>query len=216
MKLANRMYRAALGVVSMLLTLTLVFSAYLPAAASTPNAPQSSAKLTGRSRRGQPHVLSRVHVAGVLALGVVQQPVGDTGFVSSADDVATQFATAAKYGNIGLLAHDYLAGRSFSQLVIGETVRLIYRDGEVEDFVVSEVLRFQALQPENPWSSLRNLDNHALMTAGQVFTRVYAGKHHVTFQTCIEKLGNFSWGRLFVLAMPAGADGSQEGPDPQR
>jgi hypothetical protein len=55
-----------------------------------------------------------------------------------------------------------------------------------------------------------------VMTARQVFKRVYAGERHVTFQTCIERLGNRSWGRLFVLAVPAATDGSQAGPKPPR
>jgi hypothetical protein len=206
------MVRAALGMVSVLLAFGLVVSVYWPASASAPSVPQRSTKVTGRSRHGQAHVLRSVHVAGVLSLAVVQQPPSDEAFISTAGDAATQFARPSRYGNIALLAHNYLAGRSFSRLAIGETVHLIYGDGSVDDFVITEVLRFQALQPNNSSSGLRDLDSNALLTARQVFARVYGGKYHLTFQTCIEKAGNQSWGRLFVLAIPAAEYGSGQGP----
>jgi hypothetical protein len=198
--------------VSLLLTLSLILSVYLPASASAQNAPQGSANLEARSRPGQAHVLRSVHVAGVLSLAVVQQPPGEDGFISNVEDAVTQFTRPSRYGNIGLLAHNFLAGRSFSRLAIGETVHLVYGDGSVEDFVITEILRFQALRPNNSSSMLRDLDSKALLTPRQVFARVYAGKQHLTFQTCIAKRGQWSWGRLFVLAMPATADGSAYGP----
>ena len=151
---------------------------------------------------GKVNVLSGVYVPNVLALPVVQQPVGDSGYVSRRDDEATQFAMAAQYGNIGLLAHNYLSGRLFSRLIIGEEVRLIYGDGNVEYFVITEVLRYQALDPDSQWSSFRNLNNYDVLSTEEMFNRAYAGDRHVTFQTCISANGNSSWGRLFVIAVP--------------
>ena len=148
------------------------------------------------------NVLSGVYVPNVLALPVVQQPDGDSGYVSSRDDEATQFATASQYGNIGLLAHNYLSGRLFSRLAVGQEVRLVYGDGMVEYFVITEVMRYQALEPNSQWSSFRNLDNYDVLSTEQMFTRAYAGDHHVTFQTCISSNGDSSWGRLFVIAVP--------------
>ena len=151
---------------------------------------------------GNTDVLSGVYVPNVLALPVVQQPAGDSGYVSGRDDEATQFAMASQYGNIGLLAHNYLSGGLFSRLGIGEEVRLVYGDGKVEYFVVTEVLRYQALDPDSQWSSFRNLDDYDILSTEQMFTRAYAGDRHVTFQTCIAENGNSSWGRLFVIAVP--------------
>jgi hypothetical protein len=147
-------------------------------------------------------VLSGVYVPNVLALPIVQQPAGDSGYVSGRDDEATQFAMASQYGNIGLLAHNYLSGRLFSHLGIGEEVRLVYGDGKVEYFVITEVLRYQALDPYSQSSSFRNLDNYDILSTEQMFARAYAGERHVTFQTCIAANGNSSWGRLFVIAVP--------------
>lgn len=151
---------------------------------------------------GDVDVLSGVYIPDVLALPVVQQPAGDAGYVSDHDNEATQFAMASQYGNIGLLAHNYLSGRLFSRLAIGEEVRLVYGDGKVEYFIITEVLHYQALEPTSQWSSFRDLNNHDVLSAEQMFTRAYAGNRHLTLQTCIASNGNSSWGRLFVIAVP--------------
>jgi len=153
-------------------------------------------------QNGKADVLRGVYVSNVLALPVVQQPSGNASYVSNNDAQATQFSMASKFGNVGLLAHNYLAGKHFPQLSVGQEVRLVYGDGRVEYFVVTEILRYQALQPNSPWSSFRNLDDSATLTSKQMFKRVYSGDRHVTFQTCIESDGTPSWGRLFVVAVP--------------
>lgn len=153
-------------------------------------------------QNGQADVLTGVYVPNVMALPVVQQPYGNAGYVSSNNGEVTQFRMAAQFGNTGLLAHNHLSGSSFSQLEAGQEVRLVYGDGQVEYFVISEVLRYQALQPTNPYSSFRNLNKDETLSAEEMFKRVYFGDHHVTFQTCIEAEDSLSWGRLFVIAIP--------------
>jgi len=153
-------------------------------------------------QNGKADALRGVYVSNVLALPIVQQPSGNTGYVSSNDGQATQFAMASQFGNVGLLAHNYLSGKSFSQIAVGQEVRLIYGDGRVEYFIVTEILQYQALQPNSPWSSFRGLNENTILNAEQMFKRVYAGDRHVTFQTCIQAEGISSWGRLFVVAVP--------------
>ncbi|MGB8983930.1 MAG: hypothetical protein WCC12_18815 [Anaerolineales bacterium] len=153
-------------------------------------------------QNGQANVLRGVYVPGILALPVVQQPDGQAGYVSYKDGEITQFDMATQSGNVGLLAHNNLSGKSFSQLVPGQEVRLVYGDGQVEYFVIAQVSRFQALEPNSPYSSFRDLSNDELLTAEQLFNRVYRGDRHVTFQTCIDANGDISWGRLFVIAIP--------------
>ena len=148
------------------------------------------------------HDLRGVYVADVLALPIVQQPASNAGFVSTNDNEITQFGMASQYGNVGLLAHNYLSGKSFTQLKVGQEIRLVYGDGKVEYFIVSEILRYQATQPTSPYSSFNNIDRNETLTAEQMFKRVYLGDRHVTFQTCIEANGSSSWGRLFVIATP--------------
>ena len=153
-------------------------------------------------QNGEANVLRGAYVQDVLELPVVQQPAGNAGYVSYNDGEVTQFRMAAQYGTIGLLAHNYLSGRRFSQLKAGQEVHLVYGDGRIETFIVTEVLRYQALQPNSPYSSFRNLDKQETLTAEDMFKRVYFSDGQVTCQTCIEAEGDPSWGRLFVIAVP--------------
>jgi hypothetical protein len=153
-------------------------------------------------QNGEADALRGVYVSNILALPIVQQPDNDPYYVSSHDGEATQFSIASQYGNIGLLAHNNLSGKTFSKLSVGQEVELVYGDGRVEDFIVTKILRFQALQPQSQQSSFLDLDNSETLSANQMFNRVYTGSRHLTFQTCIKANGNASWGRLFVVATP--------------
>ena len=154
-------------------------------------------------QNGDAKALRGVYVADVFALPIVQQPANNAAFVSPNDGVITQFSMATQYGNVGLLAHNHLSGKFFADLKVGQEVRLVYGDGKMEIFVISEVLHFQALQPNSPYSSFRDMDkDESILTAEQMFKRAYFGDRHITFQTCINAYGNTSWGRLFVIATP--------------
>jgi hypothetical protein len=153
-------------------------------------------------KSNQTGVLTGVYVNDVLALPIVQQPAGNAGYVSSFDGQTTQFGMASQFGSVGLLAHNHLAGSLFTKLAVGQEVRLVYGDGKVETFVISEVLQYQALDPNSPYSSFRDLSTSKTLTAEQLFRKVYTGDRHVTFQTCIAGPGSLSWGRLFVIATP--------------
>ena len=151
---------------------------------------------------GNVGVLKGVYVSNVLALSVVQQPVGNPGYVSQTADVITQFSMAAEVGNVGLLAHNHLAGQTFTNLSVGDEVRLVYGDGKIEYFIVTQTLEYQALQPYSPYSEFRDLETSQTITADKLFRKVYRGDRHVTFQVCIEADGVDAWGRLFVIAQP--------------
>jgi hypothetical protein len=153
-------------------------------------------------QNGDADTLRGVYAPNLFALPVVQQPSNNAGYVSYKDGEATQFGMASQFGNVGLLAHNHLSGKLFSDITVGQEIRLVYGDGSVEYFVVTEVLRYQALQPNSPWSNFRDLDTDTQLNAEQMFKRVYFGDRHVTFQTCIESNGELSWGRLFTIAEP--------------
>lgn len=148
------------------------------------------------------NVLRQVYVANVLDLPVVQQPADQPYYVSDHEGETTQFAMVSHYGNIGLLAHNTLAGRFFSQLAIGQEVRVKYGDGKVEYFVIEQIMRFQAFEPESVSSTFRNLDQDETLSVEEMFNRAYVGERRLVFQTCITAQGNASWGRLFVVATP--------------
>jgi hypothetical protein len=160
------------------------------------------AEFTKTVQNSESTVLRGVYVPEVLALPVIQQPAGNPGYVSSKMGEVTQFGMAAQFGNIGLLAHNHLSGTSFSQLAVGQEVRLVYGNGSAEYFVIKQILQFQALDPNSPYSSFRDLSNNETLTAEQLFNKVYRGERHVTFQTCIASAESLSWGRLFIIATP--------------
>ena len=199
MTLKNRNTRIILNA-SLFLTLfiSLLFNPLTAQAAALPSFLDFSKSV----QNGDMNILRGVYVSNVIALPIVQQPYGNAGYVSNNDGEATQFRMATQFGNIGLLAHNHLSGRDFAQLAVGQEVRMVYGDGHFETFVVTEVLRYQALQPTSPYSSFRNLDKDETLSAESMFKRVYFGDRHVTFQTCIEQDGELSWGRLFVIAVP--------------
>jgi hypothetical protein len=153
-------------------------------------------------QNGEADVLRGVYVSDVPALPVAQQPADDPNYVSRRAGEATQFSAASQYRNVGLLAHNNLSGKSFSQLAVGQKVRLIYGDGKVESFIVTEILHFQVLEPKSALSAFRSMSNDKVLSAQQMFNLVYSGPYHLTFQTCIKANGNWNWGRLFVVAMP--------------
>src|SRR5690349_3808392 len=77
-------------------------------------------------QNGDAKALRGVYVPDALALPVIQQPVGNPGYVSTDDGKLTQFAMASQFGNVGLLAHNHLSGKFFSQLAVGQEVWLVY------------------------------------------------------------------------------------------
>jgi hypothetical protein len=204
MALKGQMGRALLNLSFLALNISFAFY-FVPlhTAAGVGSRSQDFRDFSNTFEKGGTDTLLGVYIANTLALPIVQQPAGDSNYVSSKMGEATQFSTASQYGNIGLLAHNFLSGKYFSKLVLGQEVRLVFDDGHVEYFVINEILRYKALEPGNPYSNFQNLSiPDEVLSAGEMFARAYAGKYHVTFQTCIAADGSSSWGRLFVVAVP--------------
>lgn len=151
---------------------------------------------------GQSAILTGVYVPNVLADGIVQQPAGESTFVSPRQNIVTQFAAASELGSTGLLAHNFLAGAQFPQIQRGQKLYLVYGDGRSTVFVVTQILQYQALQPESPYSDFIDLSNHHSLSSSDVFTTVYGRRGAVVLQTCIANNGEPSWGRLFIVAEP--------------
>ena len=151
---------------------------------------------------GNAESLRGIYVQGVMAFAIIQQPYGNPGFVSSVDSTLTQFSIASEVGNLGLLAHNYLAGANFSQLQKGDSIILVYGDGHTQRFMVEDIQSYQATDPLSPYSHFKNLNEEEFLSAEQLFNKVYRGEFHLTLQTCIEYEGNLSWGRLFIIATP--------------
>lgn len=147
-------------------------------------------------------IVTGVYAVDSFSFPVVQQPKSNFAAISTAPDTVTQFGLAAQFGNVGLLAHNYLAGAQFFDLTEGQRIYLVYGTGRVEAFTVTEILQYQALSPYSIYSEFKSLDDGVTLTVTEMFNLVYTGARHLTLQTCIENNGNSSWGRLFVIAEP--------------
>ncbi len=144
-----------------------------------------------------------LYVPDKFAFPIVQQPKSNPGYISEKDDTLTQFRTAASYGTTGLLAHNYLGGSHFTDIAEGDVIYLVKGDGSLLYYQVTEIVSYQALQPNNPYSSFVNLSNpKEKLNSTDLFMQIYAKPGNLILQTCIQKDKEPSWGRLFIIASP--------------
>ncbi|MFN8387547.1 MAG: hypothetical protein U0X92_14170 [Anaerolineales bacterium] len=155
-----------------------------------------------RVANGEADELRGIYAPDVFAYSVVTQPDGSPAFVSTQPETVTQFEAASRYDTTGLLAHNYLAGESFSSLEKGQWIYLIYGDGRTETFIIRELIRFQALEPNSVTSDFVDLATGERLSSTRLFFKVFNRPGNLTLQTCIYADGNLSWGRLFILAEP--------------
>lgn len=165
---------------------------------------------------GRSTVIRGVYARDAFALAVVQQPKDNPAYVSSAQDYVTEFSLARRYGTIGMLAHNHLAGASFFLLEQGDKINLVYGNGKIQTFVVTKIIRYQALSPNSPYTPFLDLETGQTKTVEQVFYEMYSGKGHLTLQTCIAQDKELSWGRLFIIAEPMPPVEHDEQPDNDR
>ena len=152
---------------------------------------------------GRSDLVVGVYVPNILALRVVQQPEAGSSYIYPVEGYATQFELAARFGTTALLAHNYLSGARFFELSPGEPADLVYGNGAIRRYTISKLRHFQALRPDDPFSTFVDLDNgRDSLSSDQLFRQIYSDTGHVIFQTCIKHDGNPSWGRLFVIATP--------------
>jgi hypothetical protein len=154
---------------------------------------------------GNAKKINGLYSSGTFSLRVIQQPSGKPGFVSPIEGVATQFSMAASNNITGMLAHNFASGRFFFDLAMDDVIDVVYGDGTIKEYKVTQVKQFQALSPKSSASDFVDLDSNEKLSATELFTRMYAGKHHLTLQTCIQAGPEDSWGRLFVIAEPVEA-----------
>jgi hypothetical protein len=186
----NKFSRTLLSAVALAFGFAVIFPFPVLADDGSAADPAASSPVTG------------VYVKDAFTLPVVQQPASNMGYVSTDGDTVTQFDLATQYGNVGLLAHNYLAGNQFFNLSVGDVIYVFHGTESIETYVITEVLEYQALSPYSPYSDFVDLATGDTLTANDLFHRVYMGDRHLTLQTCIERDGESSWGRLFVIARP--------------
>jgi len=144
-------------------------------------------------------------------LPITQQPAGRPDFVSSEPDIVTEFGLTQQYGSTGLLAHNHLAGAYFSQLKNDDLIILVTGNKEYKLYKVEEILSFQALSPNSPYSNFADLnDSSRVLSAVDLFMEVYTEEGSLVIQTCIAQGNEPSWGRLFIKALPVSGIGIEE------
>jgi len=146
--------------------------------------------------------LAGIFAGGQFAFRVIQQPAENPAFVSTLPDTLTEFRMAGYYNTIGLLGHDYLAGRSFLNLKIGQEVILVSGNGTTKYFKVNDIQSYQAITPDSPYSRFVDLSTQEQLSAEELFDKIYAKGNILVLQTCIPNGNIASWGRIFVIARP--------------
>jgi hypothetical protein len=157
-------------------------------------------KFVAGVENGQTNTVRGVYIPGFFALPVVQQPSGNTGFVSAKPESVTQFQLAARYNVLGFLAHNYLSGKEFFRLIEGLQVVVVKGDGSIDRYRITAIDEYQKVTPGSNWSQYIDLETGERLTTYQVFGQYYQGDHHLTFQTCLERDGIETWGLRFVVA----------------
>jgi hypothetical protein len=189
----------SLALTPTLTTLAKPISDTLAAVANLP----SLADFIRQVNNGKGDLVRGFYVSGVMALRVVPQPRGDPGFISAEDGTATLFQSASAFGVTGLLAHNFLSGQEFFRLKTGQALNVIYGDGHIRHYKVSQIDDFQRLSLDDLRSNFLELSSGLKKTADQVFADFYQGEPHLTLQTCIERYGEWTWGVHFIKAEPA-------------
>lgn len=159
---------------------------------------------------GKSSQVTGIYVDDAFAYNVGGQN-GNASFVTTNPGEVTQFGLAAQYGTQGFLAHNYLAGAAFSQLEAGQLITLVYGDGSTEAFRIETLHRYQALSPDSTQSRFVDLSTGEELSVTKLFNTIYNNQNAVVLQTCIANDGVSTWGRLFVVAVPAGDDVVNDG-----
>ncbi len=161
----------------------------------------------GSVRNDQVGSVTGIYAPGLFGLPVTGQPAGDESIIYEDENILTQYSTPAQYGVIAILAHNYLnSGRLLEQLSAGQEVYVVYGDGKVAPYTISTVQYYQALDPHNVRSDFRDLNGPGgeVISYNQLFDHVYTNAGQLVFQTCLKANGEWSWGRIFISADPAG------------
>ena len=197
---------AKLSIISIILTLAI---GYTPVPVSALNSPEpsyqflTSVDTNDSDENGQQGIVGVLYLNDSIAFNIGQQPARNDNFVSPLPNYVTEYRAASNYGTIGLLAHNYLAGQYFFQLLPGHEIELVYGENRKESFVVIQTQKYQALSPNSSSSSFTDLETGEYLTASQLFRKMYASQTgHVVLQTCIYADQNPTWGRLFIIAEP--------------
>jgi hypothetical protein len=131
----------------------------------------------------------------LFAFSVIQAP---SNYATNKDGKVTLFKQAQQFGTLSFIAHNYKAGQYFDDLAIGDDILVIYPDYN-QEYEVKELVKYQALDPLNPWSNFRLDQWSKELTSAQLFLKIFdTDDGRLVLMTCYDGAN----GRLFVIAYP--------------
>jgi hypothetical protein len=166
---------------------------------TSPNA--SKLAFIDQVKNGNPEQITGLWLPNLTGLVVEEQPIGQPGFVSDQPGKVTHFQLAEDYGSIGLLAHAYLAGAFFNTLDLNQVITIVYGDGSMDKYRVTEIQQYQALDPDNALTDFSSLGSEGKKISQEdLFFEVYSHPGRLILQTCIIFNNDNLWGRKFIIA----------------
>jgi hypothetical protein len=169
---------------------------------TSPNA--SKLAFISQVMNGNAEQVTGLWLPNLTGLVVQEQPAGQPGFVTDQPGTVTNFQLAADYGSMGLLAHVYLAGAFFNTLDVNHIITIVYGDGSMDKYRVTEIRQYQALDPDNTLTDFTSIDNWGKKISQEdLFYEVYSHPGRLILQTCIVNNNDNLWGRKFIIAEKA-------------
>ncbi len=148
--------------------------------------------MTALTSKPQLAAIRKIGLKPGKSFEIVDQPSGKAAYVSEKSDVLTNFQLPLKYGNYGFIAHNYLAGKEFSELRIGDILTAEDKQGTTRKYRITRIEKFQARDPKSPRSKFVDLSSNKTLTADEVFKRVYAGDHGWCCRPAFPRMGTTS------------------------
>ena len=91
-----------------------------------------------------------IYIGGKKFFKVELQPRGVPTFVSEKKNHVTSFEMPKKFGNLGFIAHNYLAGKYFKDIGEGDQIFVLDGKSQTRRYLVKDIQRERALDPKNP------------------------------------------------------------------
>lgn len=135
-----------------------------------------------------------IYSEGVLALHI---KMGDGKDIPYKEGTAQIWSDAWREGEvIGILAHDNFEGQKFFKLYEGRVISLIWPDGTVEKYVISEKTRWRYEDEKKFFSPWEGGDKISSQDLARLYYLGGANFNKMVLQTCIDT----NVGVLFVVA----------------
>ena len=144
--------------------------------------------------------LSGIYVENILADRIVQQPIGNPGYVSNEEDTVTQFSMATHFGTIGILAHNTAAGAAFFELELDDVIYLVQSSGKLQSFIVKEIQEYQAIWPNNTYSDFFDLRDPSSLISAQTLFLIHTAGAEFSFFKPVSKTAGIRAGEGFLLS----------------